>query len=303
MSEKSSLSLLTPPQKEAVFEYLFGSISKFELRARLGGMAATTAIWSTVVDNGYIMRNCKLFAWAKHLDPSTRRSDFEIAASDMRFLSTIDLRSIRRSARAYSLQEFISLEEEALLSAHMKAHVGKFVNRKLIFLHRYYGVAREDIHNQLLCAGLYALRKQYPFFETRLHAQNIVKAAIHNAGMGLIEYHTRKKRNSIAEGRARTVSLDSVRGLCHLDDPTESTKADLQALVNVSAQLPTRYQQFLSAAAGITDQGLSMFIGEDNALVAEASSYDKYLETLRDYFRVSLDEQINLLTSLRNQLT
>jgi hypothetical protein len=291
-----------PHVLHGIFDHLFGSTTKFEFRRLFPDFAESKIVWDKVNSNGYLMQNCKLFAWAAHRDKRTRPSQFNVMPRDAAFLRTVDLRSVPKRYRAYSLAEFVALESRILVSGEMKTYIGKFVSRKLIFLHRYYGLPREDIENHLVCSALYALRKHYPRYEGELHALNICKTAIHNSGMGLIEFWTRDKRNAIKQGQGVSIALDSLRNVGVAPEHENELRTNLQMLVQLSVGLPPIQQRFLSAAAGLPDMGLSLFLGADNSVLADSTPYSRYLASLRNYYRIELAEQDQLLSSLRNRM-
>ncbi len=292
-----------------VFSYLFGLISKYEFRRQIGDKAEAKRVWSLVENNGYILKNCKLFMYAVHVNRSlglpTSPARYGIINEDASMLRRFDLSKVPVTYKAYSLFDFDNLEG-ALISKYMRTYIGKFISRKLIFLVRSYGISREDIEGQMLCSALYAIRKNYPYYESELHAVNTCKTAIHNCGMGLIEYYTRGKRNALlkenGQFQAVRVNIDSLNSVGHGPEHDEEHRVNLKSLVSVSQTMSSADQAFILAASGIYDAGFSLFIGKDNRDVVESMNYDRYLSLLSKYHRLSQAHQNALLVNLRAAL-
>lgn len=290
-----------------VFSYLFGLITKYEFRSQIGDRDLAKEVWERVVNNGYLLVNCKLFAYAhyvaKRKGVSVSPARYYIEASDVRLLRNLDLKGLSVRYKSYSLFDFQTMEAAFVTSSSMDTYIGKFISKKLRFLCNSYGIKRSEIHADLQCAAVYALRKQYPRYQSELHALNICKTAIQNAGQGMIEYWTREKRNALIKDgdtfQAVNMNLEfsSASVMPHHED---ELRQNLQSLVAVSSKLPHNEQQWVLSASGQHDPGLSFFMGRDNSDAVETMPYDKYLRQVSAYHRVSKDK---ILENLRNALT
>lgn len=288
---------------QTVFSYLFGLISKYEFRARVGDKNEAKSVWNKVVNNGYVLCNCKLYLYALHkargLGQTVSYLRYDIDSSDVKLLKSINLTGVPYTFKAYSLAEFGSLETELLTSSTMNVYIGKFISKKLIFLTRSYNQQRQEIEGSLKIAGLYALRKQYPFFKSELHALNICKTSISNAGKGLIEFWTRDKRNALMREngtfQAVSVQYEVQKDLAVQPEHADEKRMNIQALCAISTRLPARQRDWVSAAAGLYDKGFSFYIGRDNTDAIEYVPYEKYLNLLCDYHAIGKDMMINNL--------
>lgn len=287
-----------------VFQYLFGVITKYEYRARLG-KAEAKRIWSLVVDNGYVLMNCKLYLYARHVGRSqglvVSPAKFEISKDDVRVLNAVDLTGVSLKHKVYSLFDFRTMESAILLNKEMDTYIGKFISKKLLFLTKSYSQKRVEIESSLKIAGIYALRKQYPGYKSELHALNICKTAIANAGHGLIEYWTRDKRNALIREngsfQAVNVQYDVMQGLSVMPEHSDETRLNIQALAAFADKCPSTQRDWVNTAAGLHNRGFSFFIGRDNRDAVEVLPYDKYINLVSDYFKIEKQDMIAQLRS------
>lgn len=284
-----------------VFAYLFRQITKYEYRRRVGVDAKS--LWSLIVDNGYILVNCKLYLYARHVAKSKGLSvspaRFGIEKEDVRTLNAVDMTKISTRYKAYSLFDFQNLEGAILTSKEISTYLGKFISKKLIFLTRSYEQKRDDIEGNLRIAGLYALRKQYPFFKTELHALNIYKTSMKNAGQGMIEFWTRDKRNALLKEngifQAVKVQYEVMPDIAVMPEHADEKRVNVHALVAVADRMPEHQRAWINTAAGMHDKGFSLFIGQDNRDAVEAFAYPKYLSLLCEYFSMSQEQVLSQL--------
>jgi hypothetical protein len=291
-----------------VFAYLFGVIDKYAYRRAIGNKDVAKQVWASVSSNGYILRNCKLFAYAYHVNRDAgipvSPARFAVEKEDVNLLRKLDLSSVSKEFKAYTLFDYTNLETAIITSTELNTYIGKFISRKLIFLCRSYGLSRDEIHGDLRCAAIYALRKQYPFYQSELHAKNICKTAIKNAGQGLIEFWTRGKRNALmkenGDFQAVHVSYDVLSDVGVEPEHDNELRINLQCLASVAAKLPPQQQGWVAAAAGGYDIGFSFFLGKDNRDAVESLPYPRYLALLCDYHKVAQD---TMLSTLRTSLS
>jgi len=296
---------------KVIFDYLFKKINKYEYRSQIGDRAKAKALWSKVEDNGYILKNCKLFAYAVHVNRSlgfaTSPAKFGIHKADVALLRSLDLTHLAKGYKSYSVFDFDNLESSIVLSPHLKAHIGKFISKKMTFLIRSYGVSRTNIEIQLVCAAMFALRKAYPVFENDLHALNICKTAIHNCGIGIIQFWTREKRNALLnennEYQAVHVNYDVLRNVGVGPVHDNEHHVNMRSLESLSKGLSVGEQAYIKAASGDYDAGFSLFAGKDNRDLVERMDYSRYLALLSGYHGLSAERQTALLLGLRKSLT
>lgn len=297
-----------------LFNYLFRKINKYEYRDQMPSRTYAKELWARVSTSGYVLCNCKLYAYARHCAQREGRrispSAFGVSPEDAKLLAKLDLSHIKRKYKPLQLQQYQKAEAcvFADTTIDLNAHIGRFISKKLIFLCRHYGVKREDIENILVDSAIYALRKQYPFFESDLHMVNVCKTAIHNAGISLIQYWTREKRNALiseADGTFSAVHVDievaqymqNMGVVDAHDDPHEQLLQSLRA-----AKVGPRAQSFLLLARGAADPGFSLFLGVDNEDAAHEWEYGKYLNSLCEYLKVSNEQAQKLMAFLRKHV-
>jgi hypothetical protein len=296
-----------------LFQYLFGGIGKYEYRDEVGDKHLQRDVWARAEKSGYVLRNCKLFAYAvaynRDLGISTSPASYEILGEDVGFLRGLDLSFIdpHAACRPYRLFDYRNLEATLLTSDALRVLTGKFISRKLIFLDKHFGVKRADIEQTLNDAALYGLRKQYPYYDSDLHALNICKTSVRNRGHGLIEYYTREKRSKLLKEngsfQAVDVPLDSVVGLSVQPEHENETAMNMQSLWSLESRMTPKLRDFLRAAAGQYDAGFTMFIGVNNEDAAAEWDSKKYMAQLRTYHKVSEERAASMLLKLRNAIS
>jgi len=297
----------------AIYAYLFHRITQRELLSYLDNRELAERVLEAVRSDGYTMMNCKLYAhacWCARQagEKFPKAADYEIHKDDVALLKRINLSHLSSHYAPMTLADMESMIEGAFDSPAMRAHIGKFVSKKMTFLIRSYGVPRDDIVGDLKRAALAAIYKTYPRFESALHFTNVAKSAIHNAGMSLIAYHTRASRNRLVqdEHAGHQAVHDESAQMADIPAPAaylEHAKDALQSLVSLSPRMSERVQEFLLAAAGHHHEGLSEFMRRDNSEAVDDMQYPQYLETLRSYFGVTEAQTQKLFKSLRSHLS
>lgn len=287
-------------QLEDIVLHLFGLINKYELRARLG--PDHKAIWELVASDGYLLKNCKLYLWSYHVNKlagvQTSPAAYGVGRADAARLRKVDLSGLPLF-RAYTLQEFDMLERTLLVSKHLEVHIQKFVNKKLRFLVSYGTYTKDCIHSHLLAAAIMALRKQYPRFESELHAFNACKTAIHNSGMGLIEYSVRGKRNVLQMNGDKTFSSinSSISGMEATLEATDTREhEDLRLSLNQVAQkMKPRARAFFDALRGQPNADFVAYGGDDDDI-------EVVRKKARKFYNVSEAQEEYLFKQVRELL-
>lgn len=297
-----------------LFAYLFHRINQKAFVEYVGDKELTNRILDICKDDGYILKNCKLYAWAwyKHTQgfgdkPKCR--EYGVSLSDGAFLRRLNLSHLALRFETVSLPDFDRLLEDTLFSSAMKQHIGKLISKKMLFLVRSYGVKREELEQTLMEAALYALYKQYPRYESILHFTNVAKTTIHNTAMSLISYYTCPSRQCLVRDKngdfqAVHEQLDTAANKMEASDEyMHHVKDDLETIVRLSPKMKPRVQRFLMACAGHLDEEFSKFLGEDNSVAIDAMAYSRYLTKARKFFGLTEENVDRVFGRLRYHLT
>lgn len=286
----------------ALFAYLFGIISKAELYEYVGDKALAKASLERARNSGYVLKHCKLYAYAYHLfrkgnlEVAPKPAAYKVSTIDSRFLQKLNLAKVPPKP-AYRLESFDRMLTSVLTSTELKQYTGKLVSKKLSFISKSYGMPREDIESKLRDAAMSAIYKQYPRFESELHVVNICKTTIHNTAMNIIEYHTRDKRQAlIKNGDSFTqvhVSIDAVPSvIAEMEAEHRYSQHDrdlLQSFLELMPKMSDEVVHFISCCCGHFDEGFSAFLGSDNGELVEKIPYDDYLMKVKSYFHEQFD--------------
>lgn len=266
--------------------------------------------------NGYIMKNCKLYAWACW---TARRNEatlpsaksFGVHPKDAVVLRRLNLAHLDKARgklapyECWSLDTFNANTERMLESPELTNYIGKFVSKKMSFLIKSYGETRHDLETQLSETALLAWYKQYPRFDSELHAINVAKAAIHNDGHTMItslssKSRQRLTRNSDGSFEALMVDINVLADVAAPPQYGALLQDHLQALEAVQHRLSDRAQSFLLCASGQYNEELSVFLKCDNTEAAEKWPYPRYMAQLQKFFDVTPDKVDRLFKAIRN---
>ncbi len=293
-----------------LFAYLFKQIDKYEYRKAMPSREIAKEVWERVRDNGYVMRDCKLYAYAFHKNSKagipTSPAMYGVARADVACLRKLNLSHVPASYPALTLEQFSAIEGDFLTSTQTDEYIGKFISKVLRFLIKSYGVKREDLKNEMQINAMYAMRKQYPYFKSELHMRNTAKTSIHNTGVAACEYWTRAKRNALLKEnggfQAVHVQLDHVEDVGTVSTHDDERFQNMQALVDAARKLGPRAKSFVHAAAGLYDEGFTLFLGIDNSDAANDWDYQRYMGKVRDYHRVTDTQEQRLMQHLRKRV-
>lgn len=292
-----------------LFAYLFGLLNKQDYYDYIGDRVLARNVLVQARSTGYVLRDCKLFAHActscRHAGqkpPSPKR--FGIERVDANFLSRLNLNT--HQYKLWLPEQLDNLVARSLMSADMRAYIGKLISKKMIFLVNSYGVHRHDLESSLTSAALYAMYKQFPRYESALHAENICKCTIHNTAMNLIKHHTRGKRQALRRSlggsfESVNVTLDAVMDVPCSTDHLE-LKDQLESLVALTPRMSQAVQDFLMISAGKFDSAFSEFLGVNNSDAVESMPYARYMAKVRTFLGVSEEQTENLFCRLRPHL-
>lgn len=279
--------------------YIFGRIDKYELK-RLCGEEYHLA--NQLVKNGYFLKNCKLyFYWllkyrsANYIDFKVQKQDAKLLNKCKRYFTQLDT-----TWPALSLKDF-DLYISEVFSQKMSVYMGKFISKKLYFLVKSYGLSYHDIKLDMAAASMMAMYKAYPYFESKLHAINIAKCAIHNAGMGIISYYTKDCRSQLIREKDGTFQhkLRNIDTLSHLSAPDCFSHID-NNLEPIATKLDQSGQKFMRLAIGHYDSDFSSYLGRDNTDYLDSARYNTYLKKIRAYMNLSQSQMQSYLNVIKS---
>lgn len=287
------------------FDYLFGNISKNGLKQgfRYNDLDPDKI---DLVQYGYLCRNCKLFVYALATGNALQAEQYGVDRKDTKALKWV-AHNVDIDTAWCAPWDLKRLEQnENAIVYGLKTYIGKFVTKKMTFLIKSYGLHRHDIQTELYCAGLWALHKKYPFFESSLHAINTVKTAIHNKGMDIIAKNTRNKNQRLIrnkDGTFESVNVDiSVLNNLEAPEPFELRYRDeREGLKSLQKIMNDRGALYISLARGDYNADFSEYIGLNNTEAAEGN-YDSYLRKIDRFLGVTLEERERFFDKLRTVL-
>ena len=305
----------------ALFAYLFYRIDQkqflryIEDQGLVESRAEAVRIKEAARMSGYVLKNCKLYAWAcwtaRVLErPMPKAREFEVSLRDGKILRRLNLKHLEPAKGmqrypAYTLRTFDQQTAKMLASSDLRNYVGKFVTKKMAFLMKSYGETRHDLETALKESAVTVWYKQYPRFDSDLHMMNVAKAQIHNTGHTMITSLTSKSRQRLsqnADGSFEAVQVD-ISVLADVAAPPaygEMLQDHLQALAAVEHRLNQRAKDFLLCCAGHFHEGFSEFLELDNTDAVEQWTYDRYMSQCRKYFETTPERVEKLFSSIRN---
>jgi hypothetical protein len=298
----------------ALFAYLFHRINQRELTAYIDDREISDKVLYAVRRDGYILKNCKTYAWAYHVARTTgdkiSRLRYGIAQSDVKLLQRLNLQHLTVNHDVWTPDDLDQVVQDTLECQAMHQHIGKFISKKLLFLIRSYGVPRDDLETEMRAWAIRAIYMTFPRFESLLHVTNAAKAAIHNCGINQIQHYTspsRQRLQKTAEGvfEAKHVAYDTLAHVAVDNSERDDLKDKLVSLVALAERKGMRQdvQRFLLCCAGQHDEGFSEFLGVDNSSLIEEISYPRYLKKAQKHFSFTETQVQKLFEKLRTQLS
>lgn len=298
----------------AVFAYLFSRIDQKRLIEIIKEECpeAEEKILEAVRKSGYLLINCKLYAWAfwrsrQGDGKKPKPQDYEIRPVDVAFLSRINLAHISLDYPSYTLNEYKALVADATTSKTIQEYIGKFISKRMSFLLKNYGVSRKELEHDMMLSACKAIHMGYPLFESELHLRNTAKTAIHNEGESKVTYYTapcrqKLEKNADDEYISIEVSTEELAEVEAGESYLEHIRDRLEGLVRLSERMTPKVQRFLMVCAGQYDEDFSGFLKTDNAEAVEDMAYSRYLGQARLFFGYSPVEVKQLFNRLRAQL-
>lgn len=319
-----------------LFLYLFKVGTIRTLKEEIGSVVNASTLRKEVIREGYILKNCKLYMYARCLDSTTKPSSYGVSREDAVFIDRIfrvhstlvrTIRGYKRAKyRAFSLRDFDHMLGTLLDSKELHLFIEKFISKKLRFLVKSFNLPRADISSTLKNQAIYALYRAFPVFSSWLHFVNVAKQAIRNRGLNLIKENTtgsrqRLTRSSSGQFSSRVVpyhSLSAAHSLDHTNEDLQtsplvvnlrgnhktSEEEDLSfSLIQLRSKLKgEKTKLWFSLMMGESNIGFSEWLGQDNTLAVEKMDYDEYKLKCCEYVRVSVDLADQFFAKLRKHL-
>lgn len=303
--------------RRSLMQWLFGEINQSEFIKIAGGWKEGRNLIEIAKDSGYMLKNCKLYAYHYWYHGHAKPEFFQVERPDITVLKNLDL-TFPYAVEPMSIAKFDRITGRLLTSNHMTTHINKLVYRKLIFLTSY-GFGVDCLRGKMLEAGIYALMKQYPRFKSPLHFQNVAKTAIHNAAQTLITAQTRQKRQRLLRNEDGTfeslfVPLDT-GAVTHVnktladgandivqENDRQSVMSHLENIVALSDSFSPKVKMFLSCMCGLRHSGFSEYIGQNNSEAIDSLQYESYRTKLEGYLGVTRDQTDALLLHLKDRI-
>jgi len=302
----------------AVFAYLFHRIDQkklIQIVREEQDPELEARILEAVRTNGYLLLNCKLYAWAfyksRHEGPKPKAEAFGVVRHDVAFLSRLNLSHLDLSYPAYSLEAFRALVTDATAGPEIMTYMGKFISKNMMFLIRSYGRTQRELMGEMQAHAVRSLYLKYPKFDSELHLRNNVKTTVHNRGETIITAETAPSRNKLQRDEQtgqfmnRHVDTEALVDLEAPDEYMQSQRDLLESLVQIARthNLRADVQRFLLCCAGHYDAEFSEFLTINNTDAVESMSYDRYLSRARKFFKFSDRQVDHLFGKLRTLLS
>lgn len=283
---------------ELCMDYLFGLITKQQLKK-----AQSTRIQEVeqLLANGYFIKNCKLYVYGL-----TKGLELECGVQDKHkpFLKSIAGTYNINGCRALDLTEYCKLEQTVV--NELIPYIGRFVSKKMMFLIKSYGLSRHDLEGDLLCKCLSTLARKYPYYESTLHAINTVKSSVHNAGIDLINQHTRQKNQRLIKNKdgtfeQRNIDYSTLVNVVAPEPFVMRHRDERSSLTALQKRMNKRGALFITLAKGEYNKPFSDYLGLDNTVACE-QNYRSYLKNVKQYLNVNNKQVEQWFTKLRPHL-
>jgi len=287
-----------------VFDYLFRKIT---IRQFKDHFEDSLALKRKLDRSGYILLNCKLFAFAhyKAKQKNLRKPNpklYDIHPEDVRFLRNLDLSHIPTKYESLTLAQFQRAIASFLSSSSFDSLLGKFINKKMRFLIKSYGETKDSLDMAMRLHALYNIYRVYPYFDSYLHMCNVGKGAAAKHGHSIIKARTTKKAQRLLSNSDGTFSsvhvpLDSV--IHTLSTEEESINPHMEMLEKVKTRASPRVRLFISLMSGDFHPEFSEFLGMNNCKAALEMRFDSYQAHVQKYIGVTRAQVDKLFLKIR----
>ena len=294
---RAKLSKAKNPKRVLVYalRYAFGLVDKLTMLKSLS--PADGLLAEELCRDGDFLKNGKLYLYAYVRGKNPVAYQYGVTEDDASLLRCCVpyLKGLDLSRRAYSLKEMDTVTQ-CLFTKPISDWMGKFISKKLRFLVMSYGVSVSDLREEMLYAGILAIYKTYPHFESPLHAINIAKRSMHNAAFRLVSYHTKACRNALyqepdGQFQSKLVPWDALSNDLRTNDlerrEAEETRQSIRQLLG---QVEPKHKRFLDLALGTADKEFSVYLGIDNDDAVHSMPYKRYLTAVSKFLGLSATE-------------
>jgi hypothetical protein len=297
----------------AIFAYLFRRIDQRKLVSILNEHVPDQqeTILNCVRTDGYVLKNCKAYAWAfyksRHGDEIPDYEAFDLDPDDLPLLQRLNLSHIDLTYPAYSLQDYEALIRGATDNRKINDYIGRFVSKRMTFLIRSYGIERRDLEHECKLGAMRSIYMRYPFFDSLLHLTNTAKTGIHNAGESQVTFYTSPARQRLLKetnGAFISRHLDT-ETLTELEAPPqylEHIRDQLEILAKLEHRMKPTTRRFIACCAGQFDEGFSAYLQENNTEAVEQMAYSRYLSKAKRYFALTDKDVAHIFSRLRYYL-
>ena len=290
----------------ALFFYLFGLVPRAQFVAYCGDPALSRRLIRTALKSGYLLKQCKLYAYAEHKQGKKQQiqlQDYGVTRKDANFLQRLNLKKLKSVVPVYTVPQYDEVVTKIVGSKTLRNFTNAFIYKNLRFLMNSYGTSRDDLFGQLQFDATYALYKQFPKYDSALHMLNICKTVIHNQGWGIAGYNNKQKRKALRETKNGFESVNlPIEFAYDLATQENDVKNHFATLSQLEKKMSPRVHNFLRLATGQYDEIFSTHIGQSNCDLVDEISYEKYMSKVRDFIGITEQQQNELYEKLRGHL-
>lgn len=285
------------------FRYLFGVIDKRALN-RICTPEEKIFADALLVD-GYFLKNCKLYCYKVLKTNTAHYKLYQISEDDALCIRSCCIILKKEADTSWDYKTLKELDQyiEYISSNSAKQYMGRFINKKLTFLIRSYGLSYNDIIADMTYAAIMAIYRCYPRMQNAKHAENLMKHAIHNAGLGIIMHYTKSCRNLLykdEEGlfQHKAQEISTVGEIPYHDSNNDAARSIQELLLKMNKTS----RHFVRLAIGQYDLPFSRFLGMDNRDYLEKNKYSKYISKLGQYMNFDKKRVEDFFNRLRKHL-
>lgn len=207
-----------------VLSFVFGTTSSadmgddFKSLLKWSGQGCTDfrkKLWRS----GTILKELKLYVYAKAAEVPARYADYGLEEIDAKFVASVMKSSnevalklvhkLQKASEVYPVRTLKSFDRGLNLAVKRlldTAYIEKFVGKKFRFLTQSGQKDEGSLQAELMEFGLRSAYRAYPKVEGVLHLVNIMKTGIHNRGQNIIKEETTQKRKRLVRNEDGTFS-------------------------------------------------------------------------------------------------
>ncbi len=288
-----------------------------------------------IVDDTYLMKNCKAFllayaagrkptAEAYQISPATQKLLLKAYHADCGDRLRAQILDLVSRFRILDLEQLDYVIEKVLTNASFNTYVEKFVNKKHLFLEKHMGLDRKDVKSDIMIACNQAILRTYPAFEDAAHIFKLCKRTAHNRGINIITENTAQCRNQFAGDKSNAYQVFSIEEMQSrnklVEEEMDAAYSTTMSIVTdrpmsavdiansfntISARLAKapKKRLLLDLMRGMHDDGFTAFLdGLPNEDYAETASSEALLSKACEFVGVPINTGVKFLQSLRDFL-